>query len=114
MKRNSTNVDTAVKSFFAVSRKEHFDIEDMNQRKLFPQAFKKLRHLKPNEVYAFAPALVAGGLPKLENIEKEDLFIHLSILRELAPTGVPYQNVNFDRLIGGGVVAAGRNACLIV
>ena len=71
----------------------------INKQDLFKPSFKKLGHLKPNEVYGFAPALAAGGSPIVENIEKEDLFIHLSILREMAPPTLPYSDVDIDALI---------------
>lgn len=91
--------DHSIKSFFASASAKARDLKDLNSKVLTPQSFKKLGHLKPNEVYAFAPALVAGGSPVVDNVEKEDLFIHLSILREMASPTLPYSGLDIDQLI---------------
>lgn len=98
MKANS-HPDNSIKSFFASSDLDRFDLSGLNKRKLFKPTFKKLGHLKSNEVYAFAPSLVAGGSPVVDNIEKEDLFIHLSILREMSPPTLPYNDIDIDTLM---------------
>ena len=93
------NPDSSIRAFFGASSLKGYDLTGLNKQKLFEKTFKKLGHLKPNEVYGFAPALAAGGSPVIENIEKEDLFIHLSILREMAPPTLPYSDVDIDALI---------------
>lgn len=98
MKENK-NPDSSIRSFFASSSPDKKDLKDLNKKLLTPQSFKKLGHLKPNEVYGFAPALVAGGSPMINNIEKEDLFIHLSVLREMAPPSLPYSDLDIDALM---------------
>lgn len=76
--------DRSIRSFFASHELEEFDLDDMNEQPLFDQAFEKLGHLKPNEVYGFAPMLCAGGEPRVENLAKEDIFIHLAIIKDLS------------------------------
>ena len=93
------NPDSSIRSFFASASPKGRDLKNLKGNMLTPLSFKKLGHLKPNEVYGFAPALAAGGSPVIENIEKEDLFIHLSILREMAPPTLPYSDVDINALI---------------
>ena len=93
------NPDSSIRSFFASSSPDKKDLKDLKNKLLTPQCFEKLGHLKPNEVYGFAPALVAGGSPVAGNVEKEDIFIHLSILREMASPSLPYGEVDIDALM---------------
>lgn len=95
----NSNPNSGIRAFFAGSSLKGYDISGLNQKGLFTSAFKKLGPLKSNEVYGFAPALAAGGSPVVENIEKEDLFIHLSILRELATPTLAYSDVDIDALM---------------
>jgi hypothetical protein len=78
------NPDVAVKAFFASKTRDAMDKKDVAGKELFARALKKLGPLAPNEIYGFEPALAAGGEARLEKLNKVDLFVHLSILRELA------------------------------
>ena len=91
--------NSSIRSFFASSLPIDRDLKDLKRKMLTPQSFKKLGHLKADEVYGFAPALAAGGSQTIDNVEKEDLFIHLSILREMAPPSLPYSDVDVDALM---------------
>lgn len=65
---------------FIVSRKVNSnDIED-----LFDSATRKLGNLGPDEMYGFVPAIMLGGTPTLDNIEKLKAVEHLTILSQLA------------------------------
>lgn len=97
--KNDPNPNDAIRVFFAGSNIEGYDLQGLNKKDLFKPSLDKLDHLKSNEVYSFAPALVAGGSPIISNIEKEDLFIHLSILREIAPPSLPYSDIDIDALM---------------
>ncbi|HLL05209.1 MAG TPA: GAD-like domain-containing protein [Myxococcaceae bacterium] len=82
------NPDVAAKAFFASKTRDAMDKRDITGKELFERALKKLGPLAPNEVYGFEPALAAGGGARLEKLTKVDLFVHLSILRELAETRI--------------------------
>jgi len=58
-------------------------LDDVVDRKLFKQALKKYGPLQADEVYAFVPAIAAGGSGKLANIQKQKLREHLSFLAQL-------------------------------
>ena len=82
--------ETAIQTFFAMSDKKRYDIEDIHDKQLFPQALKKLGPLKANEVYGFEPALIAGGNLSVDNLALLNLDIHLTILRQMAPPKIPF------------------------
>ncbi|MGD9172130.1 MAG: GAD-like domain-containing protein [Candidatus Thiodiazotropha sp.] len=87
---------SAVQSFFMGADKGKFDINDINDKPLFPQALKKLGPLESDEVYGFEPALIAGGNLSVDNLAILNLDIHLTILRQMAPPRVPFAGVNVD------------------
>ncbi|TMU28891.1 DUF2169 domain-containing protein [Halomonas sp. ATBC28] len=71
-------------------------LTDMSEKPLFTQALKKLGPLRPDEVYGFEPALVAGGEWSVNNLAKLNLDIHLTILRQMAPPEIPFSGVKVD------------------
>lgn len=77
--------DLAIRTFFAMSDKEGFDMEDNQGEYLFERALKRLGTLKHNELYGFEPALILGGALSVNNLAKLDLEVHLTILRQLSP-----------------------------
>ncbi|MBL4831138.1 MAG: DUF1851 domain-containing protein [Aliivibrio sp.] len=86
----SKDPDDAVEVFFAMSDKDRYDIEDVNDASLFDQALKNLGPLAPNEVYGFEPILAAGGTLLVDNLTKLDLDIHLTLLRHMGPPKIPF------------------------
>lgn len=91
VKKIENDSELAVQSFFAMSDRERFDIEDVNAKPLFLQALKKLGPLKPDEVYGFEPALVAGGKLSVDCLAVLNLDIHLTILRQFAAPNIPFK-----------------------
>lgn len=73
-------------SFFCVMNKKRLDQTDEYNKPLFQKALKRLGPLKPNEMYGYVPAICLGGKELLTNLQKVDIFVHLSILAELQPT----------------------------
>jgi hypothetical protein len=88
--------DLAMQIFFSSKRKEDCDMNDADGKSLFEQALKKLGPLAPDEVYGFEPALVAGGVNRVENLSKLNLFVHLAILRELDEPTIPFAEIDPD------------------
>ncbi|RML45035.1 hypothetical protein APX70_200188 [Pseudomonas syringae pv. maculicola] len=76
--------DLAIQSFFAMSDREDFDMEDHDGIPLFERAVQKLGCLNEDEMYGFQPALVLGGSITLQNLVKLDLEVHLTILHQLS------------------------------
>ena len=86
--------DLATQLFLATKSKKVCDLNDTEGKGLFDQALEKLGPLAPDEVYGFEPALVAGGVNRVENLSKLNLFAHLAILRELAEPTIPFAGVD--------------------
>jgi hypothetical protein len=68
--------------FFAFRNRDENNIKDLNNKPLFERALKRLGKLKYNEMYGFVPALGLGGSAKLENLQKLEADVHLSILAQ--------------------------------
>ncbi|CZF86960.1 GAD-like domain-containing protein [Grimontia marina] len=90
------DTELAVQVFLSNIDSEISDIEDLNDKPLFPQALKKLGPLKPDEVYGFEPALIAGGNLSVDNLAILNLDIHLTILRQLGAPQIPFAGVNVN------------------
>lgn len=73
---------------------EYYDDQD---EPLFDRAVAKLGPVGWNEMFAFEPALVLGGKPRLDTLVKLDWRVHLQLLRDLAPPHVPYMEVNVPK-----------------
>jgi len=71
-----------VTSFIGGGKKETYDKEDNNDKPLFDRIHKKLGTLKYNEMYTAVPMPMFSGGISVDNAQKEDLFIQLSILRQ--------------------------------
>lgn len=84
------NPELAVQSFFALSEPEIYDIEDSEGNWLFSAAKEKFGVLGIDEMYCFKQALVLGGEMSIDNIEKVNMHVHLSILRQLAEPKIPF------------------------
>ena len=75
--------ERSVELFFATMSKESYDQDDVSESPLFERALNKLSPLEADEMYAFVPALVLGGVNKLENLQKVKAIEHLNFLAEL-------------------------------
>jgi len=93
LETKSNDPDSTLRSFFAVSEPEDFDIDDQNGEPLFERARAKFGDLEQDEMYGFKHAIATGGQILLENLEKVKLDQHLTILRQLAKPNIPYAGV---------------------
>ena len=80
--------DLLIGAFFSTKKKAAIDYDDFNDEPLFERALNIYGELEHDEMYGFEPALVIGGVPKLENLRKVKILDHLSILAELEPMQV--------------------------
>jgi len=63
-------------------KKESYDETDNNDKPLFDRIHKKLGTLKYDEMYTAVPMPMFSGGISVDNAQKEDLFIQLSLLRQ--------------------------------
>jgi hypothetical protein len=77
--------DECLRNFFAGTTPKSLDVKDEAGKPLFERAVSKLGPLAESEVFAFEPALAAGGAPKLESLAKRDVHVHVSLLSQLGP-----------------------------
>ena len=75
--------DLSLQLFFSSFSKDRIDLLDEDGGRLFERALKKLGPLDHDTMYGFVPALALGGGPKLENLQKLDVHVHLNILSQL-------------------------------
>ncbi|BBH34924.1 GAD-like domain-containing protein [Pseudomonas sp. St290] len=75
--------DLAIQTFFAMSDKERYDLEDNQGEFLFDRALEKWGALDESEVYGFEPVLFVGGTASLDHLVKCNLEVHLTILRQM-------------------------------
>lgn len=83
-----------LESFLAAKDPNSLDIEDEKEKKLLKRVIKKLGVLNSSEMYAFEPALAIGGMPKLENVVKVDIFVHLILLEQLGEVDIRHMDVS--------------------
>ncbi|SFA95904.1 hypothetical protein SAMN03159488_01184 [Pseudomonas sp. NFIX10] len=83
LKTPNKDPDLALQTFFAMSDKERYDLEDHQGEFLFERALEKLGALDEREVYGFEPALFFGGTASLDQLVKCNLEVHLTILRQM-------------------------------
>ncbi|SFN61240.1 hypothetical protein SAMN03159304_00466 [Pseudomonas sp. NFACC24-1] len=83
LKMPNKDPDLALQTFFAMSDKERYDLEDNQGEFLFERALEKLGALGEREVYGFEPALFFGGTASLDQLVKCNLEVHLTILRQM-------------------------------
>jgi hypothetical protein len=75
---------------FSGASPESCDCKDAAGKLLYKRALGKLGALGWDEMYAFEPAVVAGGKMLLENLRKVRWDVHLIMLRELAAPHIPW------------------------
>ena len=89
---NKANADAANRSIvtkFVMLNKDTLDVEN-NGVGIFENAFNKLGHLKPDEIYGFEPLLSLGGEINVDNLSKVKDIVHLSIIRQFVDLEVKY------------------------
>jgi hypothetical protein len=74
--------DLYLQIFFSNFEVKNVDLKDDAGGSLFNKAVEKYGPLEQNEVFGFEPALFLGGKQKLENVNKLDIHVHLSILAD--------------------------------
>lgn len=72
----------AIERFFGLADVEEYDIEDDNGDYLFESCINKFGALNPDEMFGFEPSLIVGGKTVFENINKVNIFVHLSVLAQ--------------------------------
>lgn len=75
--------DAMAHAFLISMDKDRLDQKDLLDRPLFDRAVKKLGRLAADEMYAFEPALAAGGQADLRNLRKLKCVEHLVMLAQL-------------------------------
>jgi len=77
--------DEAVAGFFATKGPDTTDLEDVDTDKpIFSQAVKQFGALAPDEMFAFVPAMFAGGEQTIVTVDKVNLFVQLEILAQMS------------------------------
>ncbi len=79
----SGNASTAIKDFFALQDPKHLDIDNNQNKPMFPATLKKHGALNSDEMYGFTPFLFAGGEKKVSNIQKCDIIAHLNLIADM-------------------------------
>jgi hypothetical protein len=74
--------EAPLKRLFVVLTTEYCDLKGDDKKPLFERAVAKLGPLTSDEVFAFEPALVAGGSRKLDHLAKRNVHVHLNILAQ--------------------------------
>lgn len=75
--------DQLAKSFLVGQKKSDLDQKDHLDKPLFDRALKRLGPLSCDEMYAFEPALAAGGTAALQSLRKVKCVEHLVMLAQL-------------------------------
>ncbi|HET7795477.1 MAG TPA: GAD-like domain-containing protein [Rhizobacter sp.] len=76
--------DECLRRFLSGTNPKAIDMKGDDKQPLFDRAASKLGPLAADEVFAFEPALVAGGSAKLGNITKRNIHVHLTVLAQLS------------------------------
>jgi hypothetical protein len=74
--------DFSLEIFFGGANVKDFDIKDKSRSDLFDPSIKKFGELKADEMFGFEPSLIVGGEAIFDNINKVNIFVHLSILAQ--------------------------------
>ena len=85
IQKANKNPDLGIQTFFAMSDRERYDLEDSQGEFFFDRALAKLGPLTESEVYGFEPALFIGGKVSVDHVVKCNLDVHLTVLRQLRP-----------------------------
>lgn len=75
--------DRKLSLFFGVKGKKSLDMNDQNDKPLFKKIVKKIGSLDYDEMYAFVPALAAGGIADIEHVQIVKIHEQLELLAEL-------------------------------
>lgn len=81
----SKGPDSAIGGFFSSKTAKYFDEKDDAGKPLFERAVGKLGALAVDEVFAFEPALRAGGSANVGHLVRRNVHVQLSVLAQLGP-----------------------------
>ncbi|NTS77881.1 DUF1851 domain-containing protein [Catenovulum sp. SM1970] len=84
--------NTVIERFFGATRTSAHNIDDEDDNPLFERCVEKFGALKADEMFGFVPSLIAGGDARLENVDKVDIFVHLSLLAQFGQIEVLDKN----------------------
>ncbi|WP_225936339.1 GAD-like domain-containing protein [Caballeronia sp. NK8] len=88
-RKKPDQLDLSLRAFFGLD-KATCDLQDESGKPLFARALSRLGAVEPDEMYAFEPALIAGGKMVIDGLAKVKLDQHLTILRQLSPPTFPF------------------------
>ncbi|NTS77885.1 DUF1851 domain-containing protein [Catenovulum sp. SM1970] len=74
--------------------------KDEDANPLFEQCVKQFGALKADEMFSFVPSLITGGDATLENVNKVDIFVHLSLLAQFGEIEVLDKNALRKKAFG--------------
>lgn len=86
--------DKKLELFFGFSKLGHTDMYDNNDKPLFNRCIKKFGALECDEMFGFVPALAISNNASIKNVDKMNIFVHLSLLPDL----IEIQYIDFKKL----------------
>lgn len=86
--------DKKLELFFGFSELDNTDMYDSNSKPLFDRCVKKFGSLDYDEMFGFVPALAISDNASIKNVDKMNIFVHLSLLPDL----IEIQYIDFKRL----------------
>ncbi len=92
--------NTRMEWFFGGQAKDLHDKNDEDGTPLFDQCIRELGALEADEMFGFVPSLIAGGDAKLENVDKVNIFVHLSLLAQFGQIEVLDKNALRKKAFG--------------
>lgn len=86
--------DRKLELFFAFQQIKYIEMEDNNGKPLFDRCIKKFGALEYDEMFGFVPALAISDNASIKNVDKMNIFVHLSLLPDL----IEIQYIDFKKL----------------
>ncbi|WP_299185301.1 GAD-like domain-containing protein [uncultured Psychrobacter sp.] len=80
--------------FFSLRKIKTNDQYDNNSKSLFDRCVKKFGALDYDEMFGFVPALAISDNASIKNVDKMNIFVHLSLLPDL----IEIQHIDFKKL----------------
>ncbi|NTS77877.1 DUF1851 domain-containing protein [Catenovulum sp. SM1970] len=95
-----TDHEIELEWFFGGQALDLHNINDEDNNPLFERCVEKFGALKADEMFGFVPSLITGGDARLENVEKVDIFVHLSLLAQFGQIEVLDKDALFKKAFG--------------
>lgn len=86
--------DRKLELFFAFQQIKYIEMEDNSNKPLFNRCVKKFGALEYDEMFGFVPALAISDNASIKNVDKMNIFVHLSLLPDL----IEIQYIDFKKL----------------